>query len=62
MSLLCPLVNEPLDRIMESRLKLSFDRGRPLGTDAWTGRIAATMGLQYTLNPRGRPKNEPEIK
>ena len=56
------LVNEPLDRIMESRLKLSFDRGRPLGTDAWTGRIAATMGLQYTLNPRGRPKKEPEIK
>ena len=33
-----------------------FERGRPLGSDPWTLKMAGRMGLQYTLNPRGRPK------
>jgi putative transposase len=50
------LVNEPLAGDNLSRVKLSFERGRPLGNDPWTVRMAAKLGVQYTLNPRGRPK------
>jgi putative transposase len=50
------LVNEPLAGDNLSRVKLSFERGRPLGNDPWTVRMAARLGVQYTLNPRGRPK------
>jgi putative transposase len=50
------LVNEPLTGDNLSRVKLSFERGRPLGNDSWTARMAAKLGVQYTLNPRGRPK------
>src|SRR5450432_1052004 len=54
------LVNEPMDSSQRSRLKQSFDRDRPLGSDSWTAKIAAKLGLQYTLNPRGRPKKQKE--
>jgi putative transposase len=50
------LVNEPIAGEDLSRVKLSFARGRPLGSDRWTARMAARLGVQYTLNPRGRPK------
>ena len=50
------LVNEALAGDNLSRVKLSFERGRPLGHDPWTVRMAAKLGVQYTLNPRGRPK------
>jgi putative transposase len=52
------LVNEPAAASERERLKLSFDRGQPLGDASWTRRMAARMGLQYTLNPRGRPRNQ----
>jgi hypothetical protein len=41
-------------------MELSFQRGRPLGSDAWTMDMAAKMSLEHTLNPLGRPKNEVE--
>ncbi len=50
------LVNEPMDPAAVKRVALSFERGRPLGSDPWTLKMAGRMGLQYTLNPRGRPK------
>jgi putative transposase len=54
------LVNEPIEQTEQKRLQASFERGRPLGSDAWTLRMAGRMGLQYTLNPRGRPKKQVE--
>jgi putative transposase len=50
------LVNEPIAPIEQKRLMLSFERGRPLESDPWTLKMAGAMGMQYTLNPRGRPK------
>ena len=32
----------------------------PFGSNAWTSRTAAALGLASTLRPRGRPKLEPE--
>lgn len=55
------LVNEPLPGDDLARVQLSFERGRPLGSDPWTVKMAARLGVQYTLNPRGRPKLAPEI-
>ena len=55
------LVNEALAPAEMNRLKLSLQRGRPLGTTPWTLQTARTMGLQYTLNPHGRPRKQREI-
>jgi putative transposase len=38
-----------------SSVQESLKRGSPLGDDTWTRKMAARLGLQYTLNPRGRP-------
>jgi hypothetical protein len=32
------------------------NRGTPYGTDTWKTKIAATLGLKYTLQRRGRPR------
>jgi putative transposase len=53
------LVNEPVAAEERERLKLSLMRGQPLGNASWTQRMAKQLGLQYTLNPRGRPRKEP---
>jgi putative transposase len=50
------LVNERLEKQPLERITASLRRGRPLGEDAWTTKIAARLGLQSTLNERGRPK------
>jgi putative transposase len=50
------VVNRPLAEAERQRIVDSLERGRPLGSDAWSRRMAARLGLQYTLNPRGRPR------
>jgi putative transposase len=54
------LVNEPVRPAEQKRLEASLQRGRPLGSEAWTIAMAAKLGLEYTLNPVGRPKKEEE--
>jgi putative transposase len=54
------LVNEPLQSSEIKRLQLSLSRTRPLGSDSWTMRIAGRLGLEFTINPRGRPKLQEE--
>ena len=48
-------VNEPLSAGDLSRLRLSVERGRPYGAEAWTGETVRRLGLESTLRPRGRP-------
>jgi putative transposase len=48
-------VNEPLSTGDLSRLRLSVERGRPYGAEAWTGETASRLGLESTLRPRGPP-------
>ena len=50
------LVNQALPQEEQERVECSLTRGRPLGGDAWIARTARRLGLQYTLNPRGRPR------
>ena len=40
-------------------LRQSVTRGRPFGSDAWTLKVSRQLGLEYTLRPRGRPKQPP---
>jgi putative transposase len=42
------------------QLKECLARGRPFGDERWVEKTAARLGLQYTLNPRGRPRTEEE--
>jgi putative transposase len=37
-------------------LRSSAQRGRPFGREDWMIKIAKQLGLEPTLNPRGRPK------
>jgi putative transposase len=34
----------------------SVNRGKPFGNERWQKKIAAELGLQSTLRPRGRPR------
>jgi putative transposase len=37
-------------------LRKCVNRGTPYGTETWKTKIAATLGLKSTLEPRGRPR------
>jgi len=54
------LVNEPLTDTALTALQNSVRRGAPLGQPAWAARMARRLGLQSTLNPRGRPPKKPK--
>jgi putative transposase len=40
------------------QLRSSAQRGRPFGSEAWVVQVAKQLGLESTLNPRGRPKRK----
>jgi putative transposase len=52
------MVNRPLPDAERERIKASLERGRPLGDDRWTADTARRLGLQFTLNRRGRPRRQ----
>ena len=49
-----PIPDEDLDR-----LRTCVNRQQPFGAPRWQTRIAARLGLESTLRPRGRPRNVP---
>ena len=53
------LVNEPLPDPQRQRVRSSLERQRPLGDEQWTRATARRLGLEFTLNPRGRPPKRP---
>ncbi|KPK80582.1 MAG: hypothetical protein AMJ81_11820 [Phycisphaerae bacterium SM23_33] len=54
------LVNRPLSEAEVAALRRSVNRGTPLGQALWVRRVAAKLGLQHSLRPRGRPPKRPE--
>ena len=38
--------------------RLSLERSRPFGDDAWTMKLASQLGLEHTIRREGRPKLE----
>ena len=49
-------VNEPLSERELDCVRLSAQRGRPLGDDGWVETIARRLNLESTMRPRGRQK------
>lgn len=49
-------VNEAQSPAEVEALRNSVNRGTPYGTEAWTIRMAKMFGLEFTLQPRGRPR------
>jgi putative transposase len=50
------LVNRPQTEQEVEALRRSIARGTPYGSDHWTKRSARRLGLESSLNPRGRPR------
>jgi putative transposase len=50
------IVNRPETEAELERLRRSVVRGAPFGDVEWQRRTAEQLGLQSTLNPRGRPR------
>jgi putative transposase len=51
-------VNRPLPETRVRALRESLFRGRPYGNETWTARIARRLGIESSLNARGRPRKE----
>lgn len=49
-------VNQPQTESEVKRLRECLNRGRPFGDESWQQRAAADLGLEASLNPRGRPR------
>ncbi len=49
-------VNEPLSKQELDAVRLSAQRGRPLGDEGWVESIARRLNLESTMRPRGRPR------
>lgn len=49
-------VNRPFGPEEEAAVRRSIERGQPYGSDAWRTSVAARLGIESTLRPRGRPR------
>jgi len=49
-------VNEPLSEEELAAVRLSAQRGRPLGDEGWVESIARRLNLESTMRPRGRKR------
>ncbi len=55
-------VNEPLTKHELEAVRLSAQRGRPLGDDGWVEAIARRLNLESTMRPRGRQRVRPALE
>ena len=56
-------VNQPQSEKELDALRKSVLRGAPFGEEGWAKQTAARLGLEFTMNPRGRPrKKEQEVE
>lgn len=51
-------VNQAQSDAELAAIRRSVQRGQPYGGDAWVRSTAARLGVESTLNPRGRPKQQ----
>ncbi len=54
------VVNRPLTKQELEAMRISAQRGRPVGSERWVARTAVKLGLESTLRPRGRPRKAEE--
>jgi putative transposase len=55
-------VNEPLTKGELDSVRLSAQRGRPMGDEGWVESIARRLHLESTMRPRGRQRIRPEAE
>lgn len=53
-------VNAPMTEADIQAVRHSVNRGTPFGEAAWARRTAKRLGLEASLNPRGRPRTRAE--
>lgn len=53
-------VNVPMTAAELEALRHSVNRGTPFGKEAWVQRTAQRLGLEASVNPRGRPRSRTE--
>jgi putative transposase len=51
-------VNRPQKEAELEAIRRSVNRGQPFGSELWQAKIARRFGLEHTLRPRGRPRND----
>ena len=56
------IVNEPLRETELAAVRTSVARGRPLGAEDWVKRMAAALGVDFSLRGRGRPRKKGDIQ
>ena len=49
-------VNRPFGPSEEEAVLRSIQRGQPFGSETWQATVAARLGLESVLRPRGRPR------
>ena len=54
----CQRVNRPQTDAELKALRHCVQRGSPFGTPTWQTATARRLDLEFTLRPRGRPKND----
>ena len=52
-------VNRPFGPKEEEAMLRSMRRGQPFGSVSWQTEVAARLGLESLLRPRGRPRKQP---
>jgi putative transposase len=56
------IVNDPQTETELEALRRCVNRGCPYGNSMWVATAAKSLGLESTLQPRGRPRKEPQVK
>jgi putative transposase len=51
-------VNRPFGPQEEEAIRRSMQRGQPFGSPSWQVEVAARLGLESVLRPRGRPRKQ----
>ncbi len=49
-------VNRPFGPEEEAAVRRSIERGQPYGSESWRTSMAARLGIESTMRPRGRPR------
>ena len=51
-------VNQPITAKELKRLEECEKRSRPYGDETWQARVVARLGLEHTIRPKGRPRQQ----
>ena len=52
------IVNRPETETELQALRKCVNRGQPFGPESWIERCVVKLGLESTIRPRGRPRND----